>query len=64
MIRNFRDREEERIFNREFSRKLPQEIQQRAFRKLGMLNRAASLDTWRIPRLTGWENFMGEDADK
>jgi len=30
MIKSFADRETEKIFNREFSRKLPQDIQRRA----------------------------------
>lgn len=60
MIRNFRDREAERIFHREFSRKLPQDIQQRAFRKLRMLNRAASLDDLRIPPSNRLEQLHGD----
>ncbi|MBK6712269.1 MAG: type II toxin-antitoxin system RelE/ParE family toxin [Chloroflexi bacterium] len=62
MIRNFRDREAERIFHREFSRKLPQDIQQRAFRKLRMLNRAASLDDLRIPPSNRLEQLHGDRA--
>ncbi len=64
MIRNFRDREAERIFHREFSRKLPQDIQQRAFRKLRMLNRAASLDDLRIPPSNRLEQLHGDRADQ
>mgnify|MGYP002084654763 CR=1 FL=1 len=60
MIRNFRDREAERIFHREFSRKLPQDIQQRAFRKLRMLNRAVSLDDLRIPPSNRLEQLQGD----
>ncbi len=62
MIRNFRDREAERIFHREFSRKLPQDIQQRAFRKLRMLNRAVSLDDLRIPPSNRLEQWHGDRA--
>ncbi|MBK6326954.1 MAG: type II toxin-antitoxin system RelE/ParE family toxin [Chloroflexi bacterium] len=62
MIRNFRDREAERIFHREFSRKLPQDIQQRAFRKLRMLNRAVSLDDLRIPPSNRLEQLHGDRA--
>ena len=60
MIRNFREREAERIFHREFSRKLPQDIQQRAFRKLRMLNRAVSLDDLRIPPSNRLEQLQGD----
>ncbi|MCP4417058.1 MAG: type II toxin-antitoxin system RelE/ParE family toxin [Chloroflexi bacterium] len=60
MIRNFRDREAEKIFRREFSRKLPQDIQQRAFRKLRMLNRAESLNDLRIPPNNRLEQLHGQ----
>lgn len=60
MIRTFRDREAEKIFHREFSRKLPQDIQQRAFRKLRMLNRVASLDDLRIPPSNRLEQLHGD----
>ena len=60
MIRNFRDREAEKIFGREFSRKLPQDIQRRAFRKLRMLNRAESLDDLRIPPNNRLEQLRGD----
>ncbi|HRQ42241.1 MAG TPA: type II toxin-antitoxin system RelE/ParE family toxin [Chloroflexota bacterium] len=60
MIRNFRDREAEKIFHREFSRKLPQDIQHRAFRKLRMLNRAESLDDLRIPPNNRLEQLRGD----
>ena len=60
MIRTFRDREAEKIFQREFSRKLPQDIQQRAFRKLRMLNRAQSLHDLRIPPDNRLEPLRGD----
>jgi proteic killer suppression protein len=44
MIRSFKCKETEKIFLRAFSRKLPHDIQQVAFRKLRMLNRAT---TWK-----------------
>ncbi|MCA9931240.1 MAG: type II toxin-antitoxin system RelE/ParE family toxin [Anaerolineales bacterium] len=60
MIRSFRDREAEKIFHREFSRKLPHDIQRTAFRKLRMLNRAASLDDLRIPPNNRLEQLRGQ----
>ena len=60
MIRNFSDREAKKIFRREFSRRLPQDIQQRAFRKLRMLNRAESLDDLRIPPNNRLERLHGQ----
>lgn len=44
MIRSFADVETERIWNRERSRRLPSAIQQRAMRRLTLLDTAASLD--------------------
>ena len=59
MIRSFRDQAAEKIFHREFSRKLPQDIQRRAFRKLRMLNRAESLIDLRIPPNNRLEQLHG-----
>ena len=42
MIRSFADPETERIWNGERSRKLPPDVQQRAFRKLGLIDAATS----------------------
>lgn len=44
MIRVFASRETERIWSRERSRKLPPDIQQRAMRRLTLLDSATSLD--------------------
>ncbi|MBI0476881.1 type II toxin-antitoxin system RelE/ParE family toxin [Sphingomonas sp. MA1305] len=44
MIRSFADPETERIWNRDRSRKLPPDIQQRAMRRLTLLDSAQSLD--------------------
>ena len=49
MIKSFRDREAEKLFNLEFSRKLPPEIQRAAARKLRMIHRAATVESLRIP---------------
>lgn len=49
MIKSFRCKETEKIFNRQFSQKLPIEVQKVAFRKLRMLNRAAILNDLKIP---------------
>jgi len=49
MIRSFKDREAERIFNRERSPKLPQDIQRVALRKLRMLDAAQNLADLRTP---------------
>jgi len=48
MVRTFKDRETEKIFNREYSKKLPTDIQEIALRKLRMLNRSINLNDLRI----------------
>lgn len=49
MIRSFADRETERLWNGQRSRKLPPDIQQRAFDRLKMLNAADTLEDLRNP---------------
>lgn len=49
MIRNFKDPETERIWNGGRSRKLPNDIQNRALIRLRMLNQAKTLDDLRNP---------------
>ena len=49
MIKSFRDRETEKIWNQERSRKLPQDIQQVALRKLFMLSRSKVLEDLKVP---------------
>lgn len=59
MIRSFRDKETEKIFNRMLSRKLPTDIQQVALRKLRMLHRSQSLYDLRIPPANRLEKLSG-----
>ena len=49
MIKSFRDKETERIFNRQLSSKLPQSIQRVARKKLIILDAATELNDLRIP---------------
>ena len=49
MIKTFRDKETEKIFNRLHSRKLPQNIQHVARRKLVILDAATELNALRVP---------------
>ena len=60
MIRSFRDKETEKIFNRQRSRKLPSDIQQIALRKLRMLNRSQSLQDLRVPPSNRLEKLSGD----
>ena len=49
MIRSFKDKETEKIFRGQFSRKIPQDIQRIAARKLEQINAATVLDPLRVP---------------
>ncbi|HLL31731.1 MAG TPA: type II toxin-antitoxin system RelE/ParE family toxin [Allosphingosinicella sp.] len=49
MIRSFADDETEKIWNGEVSRKLPNDIQDRALVRLRMLHQAEALDDLRNP---------------
>ena len=60
MIKSFADRETERIFQREFSRRLPAEIQQRARIKLEVLDAAETLEDLRIPPSNHLEALTGD----
>lgn len=62
MIKSFRDKETEKIFNRQRSRKLPSDIQQIALRKLRMINRAQSLQDLRVPPANRLEKLAGDRA--
>lgn len=60
MIQNFKDKEAQKIFERQRSRKLPSEIQQVALRKLRMLNRAETLQDLRVPPANRLERLVGD----
>jgi len=62
VIRNFKDKETQKIFERQRSRKLPSEIQQVALRKLRMLNRAETLQDLRVPPANCLEQLIGNRA--
>ncbi len=60
MIRSFKSKEAEKIFNRQRSRKLPPNIQQVALRKLRMLNRATTLQDLRVSPANRLEKLSGD----
>lgn len=64
MIRSFKSKETEKIFNRQHSSKLPQEIQQVALRKLRMLNRAITLQDLRVPPANHLEKLSGDRVNQ
>jgi len=59
MIQSFKDKEAERIFSRQRSRKLPDNIQQVVLRKLRMINRAITLNDLRISPANRLEKLKG-----
>ena len=62
MIRSFADKETERIWNGDLSRRIPNQIQALARRKLRMLNAAQRLDDLRIPPANRLEGMKGQRA--
>ena len=59
MIRSFGDRETERVFLRQPSRRLPIDVQRVALRKLAMLDAAESLQDLRVPPGNRLEKLSG-----
>lgn len=64
MIRGFADKETEKLFNRQFSRKLPPEIQHTARYELEILDAAERLDDLRVPPSNRLEKLLGDRADQ
>ena len=60
MIESFRCKETEKVFNRQFSKKLPTAIQQVALRKLRMLNRSVTIDDLKKPAANRLEALSGK----
>jgi toxin HigB-1 len=60
MIKSFNDKETEKVYGREGSRKLPEDIQQVALRKLRMINNAKNLNDLRIPPANNLEKLKGD----
>lgn len=59
MIKTFADHETEKIFNQEFSKVFPRDIQKTALRKLMMLDNAFSLEDLRVPPSNHLEKLKG-----
>ena len=62
MIKSFQEKETEKIWSGQRSRRLPQSIQQIARRKLRMLNNAHTLDDLRIPPANRLERLRGDQT--
>ncbi|RHM55928.1 type II toxin-antitoxin system RelE/ParE family toxin [Mitsuokella sp. AF33-22] len=64
MIISFRDKETAKVYQQEFSKKLPQSIQRLALRKLMMIDNASSVNDLRIPPANHLEQLSGQRKDK
>ena len=64
MIKIFRDKEAEKIFNRTPSRKLPRSIQRVAMRKLWMLDAATEINDLRMSPGNRLEALRGNRKDQ
>lgn len=60
VIGSFRDRETEKIWNQQFSKKLPKETQRIGFRKLIILHRSKDLNDLRVPPGNRLERLSGD----
>ena len=62
MIKSFRDKETERIFSRQFTRRFPSHVHRLAWRKLAVLDAADRLEDLSIPPGNRLEKLSGERA--
>jgi toxin HigB-1 len=60
VIRSFKDKETEKVWNREYSKKLPGEIQERSLMKLQQLHAAEDLKDLLIPVSNQLEALKGD----
>jgi proteic killer suppression protein len=62
VIQSFRDRETEKVFERERSWRLPPDVQRRAHRRLLLLDAAETVEDLRVPPGNRLENLSGNRA--
>lgn len=60
MIQSFLDKETEKIFYQEYSKRIPRSIQRIALRKLLMIDYAESLSDLRVPPANHLEKLTGD----
>ena len=60
MIKSFRDSDTEKVFKRQFVRKFPHDIQQRAFKRLNAIDAAVKLEDLRLPPSNQMEALKGD----
>ena len=64
MIKTFADKETEKLFRREFSRRLPKSIHRVAWKKLVTLDAAERLEDLRVPPGNRLERLSGDREDQ
>lgn len=62
VIKSFRNKETEKIFNRYFSKKYPEDIQRRALLQLRSLHNAGNINDLRNPPSNHLEKLSGKRA--
>lgn len=62
VIESFADKETERVFRRQFSKKLPQDIQRIARRRLLLIDAATDVNDLRVPPGNRLEKLAGDRA--
>ena len=60
MIKSFMCKETEKIFQRKFSRKLPNDIQRNAMKKLWMIDASPDVNSLRVPPSNRLEILKGD----
>ena len=60
MIKTFRCKETHKIYKREFSKRLPYDIQRIAYRKLLMIDSAIDIEDLKIPPANRLEKLSGD----
>ncbi len=60
MIKSFKCKETEKIFNRRFSKKLPQNIQRTVLKKLNIIDVSDTLSILKIPSSNRLESLKGK----
>jgi len=60
MIINFGDKQTAKIFNREFVKRIPKELQKKALRRLAYLHVAEKLSDLQVPHSNHFEALVGD----
>jgi len=60
MVKTFKCKETQKIYHRTFSKKLPQDIQRAAYKKLLMIEASINIDDLKIPPANRLEKLAGD----